>query len=524
MKLNTLIMTLAIIIALFAANFLAARHPLRIDLTQGNIYTLSEATKKILSELDDVLTIRVYFSEDLPPALQALQRDVDDILDEYKSAAGSMLQVEHIDPASSALEEQKVAMMGIPPLQINVIRRDKQEVAKIYLGIAVMYGSEQKVLPVIDTTRNLEYLLDESILQVSAKELLKIVWWQPRPQGPDDGAGFGMIREAVSQRYEIVDLKEGLLSDLDPKDHKALVLISPRQLGTDYLRAIDEYVIRGGHVIALVDRWEMGETFKLLPVETDITDLLSHYGTTVENTLVLDELSATAAFTSGVVTYHIPYAYWPEVRREGFNQDLPLSSTLSSVIFPWTSPLALTKPEGTQAVVAASSTYAAKVQGDKADLDPNVAKNALKGGNHKRYVLAALTKGPFKSFYAISPAGAEASEGADIVGSEDSRLFVIGSSHWVDNRFLSTFPQNADLLQNAIDSFAMGDLLIGIRTREQAFRPIAIMPDAARLWFRYLNVAAGPMALGIIGIMVFIIRKAHRRIVISRYRSAVKTI
>lgn len=506
MKLNSIITTVAILILLMTANFLAARHPIRLDLTQNRIYTLSPATKSILAELDDVLTIRVYFSRELPPALQPLKRDVDDLLDEYKNAAGSKVQVEHIDPVESAMEEQKVAMMGIPPLQVNVILRDKQEVAKVYLGIAVLYGDEQQIIPVVQRPGNLEYLLDESILMVARKGRAKIAWWEPDAPGSPEGFGYSFMRGAISRRYDVEDLSRGVPLEFSPATHKALVLISPRMLGDEMREAIDGYLAAGGKVIALVDRWMPAEGLTIEPVETDIVALLAGYGVTVNDTIVLDDLNARAAFAGGATTYHIPYPYWPDVRSDGFNGEIPIAAYLESVVMPWTSPLTIAegaRPEGTGAVVATTSLGATAIPGKDANLDPNAAAGLLAQGNHKKFVLISLTDGPFG--------------GKGGPGSEKAKLLVAGSSHWASDRFISMFPNNATLFQNAVDYFAMGDLLIGIRSRESLNRPIVPMPYAARFWFKYINMATGPIAVGLIGLIVLLFRKARRRRAIYRY-------
>lgn len=500
MKLNTIITTLAILILLIVANYLAARHPVRLDLTENGKYTLAPATKEMLGGLDDVLTVRVYFSSDIPPELVAIRRDVDDLLEEYKNAAGDRLKVEYVDPASSSLEEQKVAMMGIPPIQINVIRRDKQEVAKIYLGMALMYGDRQQVIPVIQRTSNLEYVMDEAILKIASKGLPRIAWWEPDRTDSAEGSGFSFMRGALSERYEVEDVSSE--TELDPKVYSALILLSPRKMGEEFLGALDGYLAGGGKAIVLVDRFAIGPALELIPVETDIIKPLVKYGVIVEDAIALDELSATAPFSGGVVTYHIQYPYWIDVRRGGLNKNLPISSELESVIMPWSSPIELAgsaRPAGPDSVVARTTAVAASVPASDVRLDPKLANEALSEGEHRRLILAALVEGP--------------SEG----GRDASKLFVAGSSHWATDRFISMFPQNAALFQNAVDYFAMGDLLIGIRSREEMGRPIVMVPDAARFWLKYMNVSTGPIAVAVLGVLVLILRRTLRRQAVRRY-------
>ncbi len=521
MKINSLITVAALLIAIALVNYLAARHPFRADITENGIYTLSDSTKKILARLEDVATIRVYFTREMPPALEPMSRDVEDLLDEFKRAAGTRLQIEHVDPGSSSMEEQRAQLLGIPPVQLNVINQDKQEVAKIYLGIAVMYGDKQQVIPVVQDAANLEYELAEALVNVSSKELKNIAWWGPKDV--NDGSGFKIIKDFLSRRYKISDVEAQMLSELTPEHYSAVVLVSPRKLDDDELFALDQYLMAGGRIIALVDRWELGKELSLTPVNTEAADLVMNYGATVEDSLVLDEQNAMAAFSGGVVTYHVPYPYWVEVRKSGLDSANPVTANLQSIVFPWDSPLALNpdaQNSGSATAVAASTDNSATIPGKDANLEPQSANAALRSGARGSRILAAMLTGPFKSYFGGAGRPAPGGREAKVESAEGARIFVAGSSHWMNDRFLQTFPQNAALFQNVLDLFAMGDVLIGIRSREETSRPIAVMPDGARVFLRYANLAAGPLLLAVIGAMAFALRRRHRRAAAREYGRA----
>ncbi len=491
-KAHRIITLLTILVALFVVNLLAARHPLRLDLTEGRVYTLSDATEKILAGLTDVLTVRVYFSGDLPPQLEALSRDVDDLLAEFRGAGHGRISIEHIDPSESTAEEQKVGLLGIPPVQVNVINRDRQEVAKVFLGIAVLYAGKQQVIPVVADTTNLEYQLAEAILMVTSAELPRIAWYEgdiPERQGE---SAFAIIRQALERRYQLQPIAEGAAPELDPASVKAVVIASPRILSEELIAALKGYIAAGGSVIALLDRYDVGAQLNLVPVEGNAFDFFAGYGAKVEALLVTDAANSMAAFTGGVITYHLPYPLWPEVRAAGLNRDEPITAGLQSAVFPWTSPVLLTGPG--EAIAVSSDEANASAWKTDQPLSPQLAETALKQEGQRRQVLAAMVPG---------------------IGS--GRIFVAGSSRWVMDRFLPQFPQNAALFQNTVDALAMGDALIGIRSREVASRPIALIPDEVKAWLRYANVAAGPLMLGLIGLSVVWMRRLRRRSLIARY-------
>lgn len=515
-KINTFILVLTILVVILVVNFFVSRHPIRFDLTDKKIYTLSESTKKILSGLDDVVTIKVYFTKDLPPALESLRRDVDDMLSEFKNAAGHRLEVEFVDPASSMMEEQKAALLGIPPVQVNVVQKDKQEVAKIYLGMVVMFGGRQEVIPVVESLGNLEYELAQAIIKVSAKDLPKIAWWLGLKKDVPEGFGFDLIKQSVGRRYEVADIDDKSVGNLVDGDFSALVLISPGNLTEAEQRILDQYLMNGGKILALVDRFEIGPSLNIKPIETNAVDMFMKYGATVEDSIVVDRANAMASFSGGYVTYHVPYPFWPEIERGRFDSSEPVVSDLNSAVLVWTAPLRLSEDSGGAKAIAWSTDLSSSVQAKNAKLDPQAATNYLVSGEHRKYPLIALLEGPFFSFFSDKTSN-EGGSNAE-VSKEGAKIFLVGSSMWASDRTLKTFPANAALFENVLDSFAMGNVLIGIRSRESASRPIQPVTDGFRIFIKYANIAVGPMILLSVGIILWFIRKSNRRKLQMIYR------
>ena len=116
-----------ILVALFLAGILAIinafslNHFIRMDLTEDKRYTVSKSTKKVLSELDDIVNIKVYLSKDLPPYVVMLTDQIKDILEEYKIYSDGNLEIEYIDPSSDSMIQQKLRFMGIPQVRLNTI-------------------------------------------------------------------------------------------------------------------------------------------------------------------------------------------------------------------------------------------------------------------------------------------------------------------------------------------------------------------------------------------------------------------
>jgi ABC-type uncharacterized transport system involved in gliding motility auxiliary subunit len=486
----------------------------RADLTEDGLYTLSDSTRTILKNLDDTVTIRVYFTKDLPPSMQPLARSVDDILAEFTSAAGRKLQIEFADPGASVMDEQKAMLLGIPPIQLNVIERDKQAVAKIYLGMSVMYGDNQQVIPIVRDVTNLEYDISEAIVKVTSKELPKIAWWEF-----EGSNSFALMRGALERRYTVVGISPSNMSELSASNHAMLVLISPRTMSDEEMSALNAYVMGDGKIFALVDRYDVGRDMSVKKVESPIFDMLGNYGATVDDSLVLDRSNATAAFSGGPVTYHIPYAYWVDIRNEQFNDLVPAVADLQSVVLPWTSPIGFqsgSNPSHGEEILARTTPYAVTRSGDQISTDPQAANDALLSGKFAELPLIVSLAGPFASFKTGNGKGQTKDDGVD-ESPASSRIVVVGNSRWLEDTFLQNFPSNAALFENIIDSFAMGDMLVGIRSRQDASRPIAILPDNAREALRYFNVLIGPAIASAIAVVVLMRRRKARRKVLALY-------
>jgi ABC-2 type transport system permease protein len=514
---RSIVIVLTLILALVAFNLLAARHPLRVDLTEHHLYTLAPATRALVANLDDVVTVRVYFSRELPPQIEALRRDVDDVLAEFKSAARGKLQVEQIDPGATPAEEERAVALGIPPVQLNVYSSDKAEVAKIFLGMAVLYGGKQQVIPVVRATSHLEYDLAEAIVGLTVKERPTIGWWEPEVGSDEAAPSFRILKEDLSRRYTITEIQGGGMPELSPEKIPVVILASLRRLTDEQLFALDQYLVGGGSVMALVDRVAISSSLQLVTQEIDLLPWLAHAGVTVEDAVVADPQNAMAAFSGGAVTYHVPYPYWPEVRRSGFDRATPAVADLEAAVFPWTSPLSLgAAPNG--AALAMSTAEARAVPRKDAKLDPASGAEALRAGEPASLPLAVELAGPFTSFFATAGHKPPRGLAPKIEGLPSARLFVAGSSRWADDRFLQTFPQNAILFENVLDSFAMGETLVGIRSREALARPIADLSDASRAALRYVNVAFGPIALAIIALVAAIVRRVRISRIMARYQ------
>ncbi len=167
---NTLVGIILVAAILILVNIISANTFTRLDLTEGKEFTISPATKDVLHDLSDLVTITMYMSEDVPTQLSTLRRQISDILDEYRNFGRGNVQVDFVDPGDDAQMQQKLRALGIPQVTVQTLKKDQFQSLNIYLGMLVSYLDRQEVIPVVQDTYTLEYDLTAAILKVGREE------------------------------------------------------------------------------------------------------------------------------------------------------------------------------------------------------------------------------------------------------------------------------------------------------------------------------------------------------------------
>lgn len=521
MKRNeTVILGVALCILLGVVNFLASRHFVRLDLTQGREYTLAPSTKALLRDLDDLVTIRVYFTRQLPPALLPLSTAVNDILAEYKSYAGKMVQLEYPDPQATPQQEQEVQILGINPVQLNVVAKDKREVARVYLGMTITHGDKQHVIPVVDRAENLEYELTAGILRVSQEKPRVVGWWGPATIGEGGAAKdalpqFEAVRRRLQQRYTLRTIApDG--ANVDVKELQALVIAAPRNFTAEQQFVIDQYLASGGKVMALIDRMEVDPgSLSATAVTSGLESLFAAYGVTLNADLVADASNNYAAFGGGGMTIYRPYPFWPVLHRPQFDATHPTVARLEQLTLPWVSSLTLagTLPEGlTATVLVHSSAQSAVTTGaPPIPADPDSAMDLLPAAPSPERPLAVWLTGTFTSAFGRGTLAVPKGRDVKEQGSSGGQLLVVGTSRIIEDRSVRQFADGVVFFENGIDYLALGEQLIGIRSRAVTARPLVPLSDAARVVVKYLNTFGVPVLVIAAGLVGMAWRRARRR-------------
>src|SRR5882757_4622819 len=167
---NAVMYSAFVIGAIIVVNLLSTRKFARIDLTDSRIYSLSGASKDVVRNLPDYLTVKAYISKDLPPELANVSRYVRDLLDEYRTYSKGKLRFEAYDPGADKAIEDEAGACKVGKLQVQVLRSQKFEVGTYYLGLCFQYAGKDEAIPEIGASEGLEYQVSSLIKRMTQKK------------------------------------------------------------------------------------------------------------------------------------------------------------------------------------------------------------------------------------------------------------------------------------------------------------------------------------------------------------------
>jgi len=229
----------------------------RLDLTENNLYTLSEGTVDIAESLDQKISLKLYFSdsasEDLPQIRSYAER-VWELMQELAAQSDGRIELERIDPEPFSEAEDDAARYGLEAVPLN------QAGDVLYLGVVGTNSVDGlEILPFLSPNREafLEYDLARTVSTLAAPDLPRVglISGLPISGGFDMQTGqrtpSWAVFEQWSELFDLTTIDPGA-TELAP-DFDALVIVHPKDLTEDLMFAIDQFVLDGGRLLAFVD-------------------------------------------------------------------------------------------------------------------------------------------------------------------------------------------------------------------------------------------------------------------------------
>ncbi len=496
----------------------------RLDLTENRVYTLSPITKQILRELPETLTIKAYFTKNLPAPYNNISRYVEDQLDEMKAYARGKLRYELLDPADEEKLKQEAEKFRLEPIQVNEFKADKMEFKLAYLGMVLIYQDKQEVIPAIQSLENLEYEIVSKIRRVTSSKVPTIGFLEGHGEKALRQDMLSLDRE-LRKLYSLKPVNLTGRSDI-PEDIDLLCIIGPNQDFPEKDRfIIDQYIMRGGKVLMMVNR-----------VSTDIQQMSAnrgpfrwdnwteHYGFRINEDLVLDRLCPTLPFQTmtrwGRQITMVTYPFFPEVIS--FNRENAALKSLRQVRFYFPSSIDTTPAAGKENIQLTTlmwSSDKSTTQSMTFDINPLTQRGKIEW-NQSRLPLAVLLQGKFKSYWADKsvPLGDDSTKITDEPvkpESPDTRIVVLGDANLIVDQFLAPGLDNLTMVLNIIDWLVQDEKLIQIRSREVSSRPLGEVSDITRNTVKYANMIIPPALVIIFGLIRWRIRKSARKLALS---------
>lgn len=493
-SLSRLGLVFAILIVL---NIISIRLFSRIDLTKNSVFTLSDASKTLVSSLDDRLTVKAYFTEDLPSPYNNNRRTVLDILNEYRAYAKGNLHFEFINPEGDK-GEKEAQQEGVPPVQVQVVKEDKLEVKRAYLGIVLMFEDKKEVLPVIQNLSSLEYELSSAIKRLSTKTKTKIGYSTGHQE--TDLFSLRTASQALTKQYDFIPIDLIKFQPV-PSDVTALLIIAPQTAYNDSSKyLVDQFIMRGGKTAFLLNGMNVDLNSQqrfAQPIKTGLEDMLSGYGIGMNNDLVRDAQCSNVNVMQqqGAFRFQsqVPFPYLPNVSE--FNAKNIVVKDIQNVILYFASSLdtSMSRNKGLQTDVLMRSSKRSGRQSGFIMIDPMQQYTAAEF-SEAGIPLAASVSGSFTSAFtgkSLAPA---------IAKSPETRMIVVGDGDFMKDDFAGS-KGNMVLFQNIVDYLSDESGLITIRSKDISEPPLDQISDGMKKFLKYGNLILPPLLVVAFGLM-----------------------
>lgn len=458
---------LLLLLMFLGINYLGRYVFLRLDLTENKAFTLSKATKDVLSALDGKVEVVAYYSKDLPVDIAKSREELDHLLNEYANLSKGNLTYQFVDPNESPSLEEEASKAGIRPVMINVREKDQAKQQKAYLGAIIKVDQKNEVIPVIQPGIAMEYAFTTGIKKIAGKNKPKLGFVQ--------GHGEATLQD-MAQAYQSLSVLYDLGSTyiqydtIDLSSYKTLVMVKPGDsIPPDHFARLDQYISQGGNLVIAFNQVDANMQYGMAnTMNTGIKAWLSSKGLEVEDALVRDARCGQVNVTQqqGFFSFSTPvrFPYLPLIQSF---PDHPVTKGLEQVILEFASPLQFKEnPEYDFIPVLQTSEHASR---EPVPMQFDVQRNWTDADFPERNIVLGGILKP------------RSDQAGSIIVYSDGDFAINGREQRRQNE------DNISLLVNSIDYLSDDTGLIDLRTKSVDTRPIQELSDSKRSTLKYLN-------------------------------------
>jgi ABC-type uncharacterized transport system involved in gliding motility auxiliary subunit/ABC-type transport system involved in multi-copper enzyme maturation permease subunit len=470
--------------SLVVVNLLGGYISGRLDLSPGRAYTLSPGTRQVLGNLDDIVTIKVFASSELPTEVALLKRDVDDLLHDIRAAGHDRIRIVERDPASDDKAKQDAQSLGIQPVQFNVIGQSELQVKQGYLGLAIQHGSETETVPFVQQTDDLEYRLLSSIRNITRthKRAVAVVAAPPTAEG----TGYRALQEQLAKSYDVKAIFPMDTVRLDSTVAALVLAGASDSVPAAQLERFQRYVDGGGSILVLAGGMTVSPEAPMAePRPLAWNTLLQKFGVSIRGDMAYD-LVANEAIPVPSDFGRVLQVY-PFFMRAASTRSSPINQDLGAAVMTWASTIDTTKAaRGTVTPLLVTSTEAGTLTGPTS-IDPG--RDFARTGLGRQLVAAMVTP----------------------KDSSRGRAVVVGSTDFSTDRFVQNAPENLAFALNAVDWLAQDEELISIRSKDRSPVPLVFKSAVEREGAKYANLIGLPVLVALFGVTHLVRRRRRTR-------------
>lgn len=552
----------------------------QIDVRLRNLeYDLTKSIKKavfgfqslgsVFEKIQGKLALTAVISRDgLPPELAKMPANIDTVGESISKESGGKLHYESIDPGADPQQQAELKKrFDLDPMQLSIF---SPETFYMYLLLTVGDKTERVYLSGEMGEAEIKKEVESLLKQTSSGFLKTIGLWTPPTETPPEMAMMGqpppqdsyrMIQKVLPENYNLtkVDLSSGRV----PPDVDVLLLVAPHGMDDMARFAVDQYLMRGGAVVALAGNYLLdispySQALAVKKVTGGIGDLLAHYGITVEDSLVMDQQNEPFPIpvtrNIGGLTVQeirqINYPFFVDVRASGMTKESAAVANLPAVTMNWVSPLTIDTKDQSHKVVKLLESSPNSWTFTGTNVQPDFQRfpdsGFAPGDSMSAKTLAVSSQGVFTSYFADhpDPRAAKAKEkeqqpdedgiieeamdaGVDKDGKakqvekaklpdapvikkspESARLVVVGSTEFVNDTVFGIsqsmsqdrFLNSLSFLQNLVDWSVEDEDLLLIRSRGSYARLLAPLSRQQQTFWEWLNYGVAIVALLIVSL------------------------